>query len=69
MILMIDANEDVIAGAMCRQLSRTDLNMKKMVFSQTRAGGPNTYFRGTVAINGIWVSEQNGSNGGRIPAI
>ena len=32
--------------------------MKEVVFSQTRTKGPNTYFKGTVAIGGIWVSAE-----------
>ena len=58
MILMINANEDVIDGAMCKQLNRVDLNIKEVVFSQTRARGPKTYFRVSVTIDGIWVSEE-----------
>ena len=58
MILMMDATMDVIDGAMCKQLSRADLNMKEVVFSQTGTRGPKPYVRGTVAIDGIWVSEK-----------
>ena len=35
-----------------------DLNMKEVVFSQTRTKGPKAYFRGSVAIDGIWVTEE-----------
>ena len=58
MILVMDTNKDVIDGAMCKQLNRADLNMKEVVFSQTRTRGPKTYFRGTVAIDDLWVSEE-----------
>ena len=57
MILVIDANEDVIDGALCKQVRKTDLSMDEAVFSQTRRKGPKTYFRGSVAIDGIWVTE------------
>ena len=57
MILMMDASKDVNGGEICKQLSKADLNMKKVVFSQTRTRGPKTYFNWTVAIDGIWVSE------------
>ena len=57
-ILMMDANKDVIDGARCKQLRKSDLNTKEVVFSQTRTMGPKTYFKGTVAIDGIWVSEE-----------
>ena len=53
MILMMDADKDVIDGAMCKQLHKADLNIKEVVFSQTRTRGPKTYFRGSVAIDGI----------------
>ena len=55
---MIDANKDVVDGAMCKQLRKAYLNMKEVVFSQTRTNGPRTYFRGSVAIDGIWVTEE-----------
>ena len=32
--------------------------MKEVVFSQTRMKGPKTYSRGSVAIDGIWVTEE-----------
>ena len=52
-VLMMDANEDVIDGAMCRQLGEEDLNLREVVFSHTRAKGPKTYFQGKDAIDGI----------------
>ena len=58
MILMVDENKDVIDGAICKQLHKADLNMKEVVFSQTRTRGPKMYFKGTVAINGIGVSKE-----------
>ena len=58
MIPMMNANKDVIDGAMCKQLNKADLNMRELVFSQTRTRDPKTYFKGTVAIDGIWVSEE-----------
>ena len=53
----MNANEEVIDGAMCKQLNKAGLNMKEVVFTQTRREGPKTYFRGSVAIDGIWVTE------------
>ena len=35
-----------------------DLNLREVVYSRTEAKGPNTYFRGKDAIDGIWVSEE-----------
>ena len=57
-VLMMDANEDVVDGAMCKQLGGEDLNLREVVYSRTEAKGPNTYFRGKDAIDGIWVSEE-----------
>ena len=69
-ILMMDANEDVIDGAMCKQLNRAVLNMKEVVFSQTRTRGPKTYFGGSVAIDGMLMGvRRTGSNGNLVPAI
>ena len=50
---MMDVNEDIINGAMCKQLSKTDLYMKEVVFSQIKARGPKTYFKRKVAIDSI----------------
>ena len=58
MILVMDTNKDVTDGAMYKQPHKADLNMKGVVFSQTRIRGPKTYFRGSVAIADIWVSEE-----------
>ena len=52
MILMIDAHEDVIDGALCKQLHKADLSMNEVFFSETKRKGPKTYFRGSVAIDG-----------------
>ena len=57
-VLMMDANEDVINGAICKQLSGEDLNLREVVNYHTGTRGPKTYFRGKDAIDGIWVSEE-----------
>ena len=57
MILMMDADKDVIDKALYKQLYKADLSMKEVVFPQTRRKGPKTYFRGSVAIYGIWMTE------------
>ena len=54
---MMDADKDVIDGAMYKQLSKADLNMKEVVFSQTKVRGLKIYFKEKVAIDGIWASE------------
>lgn len=55
--LMMDANEDVIDGAMCRQLSGKYFTMSEAVYSATRTRGPSTNYKGSKAIDNIWVSE------------
>ena len=41
----MDANENVLHGIMCKQLVKDDLKMRE----------PKTWFRGSEAIEGIWV--------------
>ena len=55
-VLMMNANKDVIDGVMCKQLNKEDLSIKAVVFLQTRTKGPKTFFKGTVTIDVIWVS-------------
>ena len=57
MVLLMDANEDVVDGAMCRQLSSGDIGIREVVHSVTGAKGPNTHFKGVDAIDGIWVTK------------
>ena len=52
-ILVMDANEDVIDGEMCKHLRTGELNMKEVVYSQTHMRGPTTYGKGHVAIGKI----------------
>ena len=53
MVLMMDANEDVIDGVVCRQLRKADVRMREAVLTVTAGKGPNTYFKGSEAIDGI----------------
>ena len=55
MVLMMDANEHVEDGIMCRQLKEDDLKMTEAVHQQASGSAPKT-FRGSYAIDGIWVS-------------
>ena len=55
-VLMMDANEHVIDGELCKRLRSKDIGMREVV--NERAGpGPNTWFRGTDPIDGIWVTD------------
>ena len=53
MILMMEANEDVINGIMCRQLRNADIRMREAVHEVVAEKGPNTYFKGSKPIDGI----------------
>ena len=55
-VLMMDANEHVEDGIMCRQLKEGDLKMTEAVHQQASGSAPKTFFRGSHAIDGIWVS-------------
>ena len=57
-ILMMDANEHVINGALCRQLRGEDLRMSEAVHACTPGDGPKTWFRGKDSIDGIWFSDE-----------
>jgi hypothetical protein len=52
----MDANEHVEDGMMCRQLKADDLKMTEAVHQQASGSAPKTFFRGSYAIDGIWVS-------------
>ena len=58
MVLMMDANEDVIDGVMCRQLRKADVGMREAVHAVTTGKGPNKYFKGSEAIDGIWTTTE-----------
>jgi hypothetical protein len=56
-VLMMDANEHVIDGELlCKRLRSKEIGMREVVHE--RAGpGPNTWFRGTEPIDGIWATD------------
>ena len=55
-VLIMDVNEHVIDGAMCKQLTGKDLQMREVVHSETKGPGPKTWFGGKDPIDDIWVS-------------
>ena len=57
-ILMMDVNENMVDGAMCKHFGKDDLNMKGVEYSQTHMMGSKTYSKGQVAIDGSWLSEE-----------
>ena len=58
MVLIVDANENVLHGAMCKQLTREDLWTREVVHSATAGSGPKTWFRYSESIDEIWVSSE-----------
>ena len=54
----MDANENVIDGVMCRQLRKADVGIREAVHTVTAGKGPNAYFKGSVAIDGIWTTTE-----------
>ena len=57
-VLMMDANENVISGHMCKQLGEADIGLVEAVHDQIPGKGPKTWFRGNKAMDGIWVSRE-----------
>ena len=58
MVLMMDANEDVTDGVMYRQLRNVDINMQQAVYAVAAGKGPNTHFKGSEPIDGIWATSE-----------
>ena len=52
-VLIMDANKNVLHGAMCKQLTREDLRTREVVHSATAGLGPKTWFRYSESIGGI----------------
>ena len=55
-ILMIDANENVLTGQLADSLRADEVGMVEAVHSRTPGPGPKTWFRGKESIDGIWIS-------------
>ena len=53
---MIDTKEHAPDGFPCRELTAKYLNMKETVHDQVAGLAPNTWFRGSDPIDGIWAS-------------
>ena len=58
MVLMMDANEDVTDGAMCKQLRNADIGLQEAVHAAVDGKGPHTYFRGSDPIDGMWTTPE-----------
>ena len=55
-IMMMDANEHVSDGKMCKQLRQSDIDMHPAVDTTTPGTFPNIWFRGKIDIDDIWIS-------------
>ena len=58
MVLMMDANEDMTDGVMCRQLRSGDVGMREVVRAAVEGKGPNAHFKGPEPIDGIRVAKE-----------
>ena len=54
--MMMDANEHVSNGKMCKQLRQSDIDMHPAVDTTTPGTFPNIWFRGKIDIDDIWFS-------------
>ena len=79
-VLIMDANKNVLHGPIRKQLVKDDLKMREVVHSEMPGAGPKTWFRGSESIDGIWVSSDievirasylpfDGSLGDHIPVM
>ena len=57
LILMMDANSNVHSGKFARRLAGDDIEMKEGVHEAREGQGPNTHFRGSEPIDGIWFTK------------
>ena len=57
-VLIVDSNEDVTDGVICRQLRSADIGMREAVHAAMGGKGPNTYFRGSEPINEMWTTTE-----------
>ena len=55
-VLMMDANDNVLNGHITRALAEEGIELKEAVHTQTHGEGPKTYFRGKQSIDGIWYT-------------
>ena len=55
---MMDANEHVLDGKLCRQLTMPGIDLVEAVHRYTGLPSPPTFFRGSKPIDGIWVSPE-----------
>ena len=56
MLLMMDANENVLDGAMVKKMALSNIGMRAAVHSQTMGHGPKTHIRGSQSIDDIFFS-------------
>lgn len=52
-ILMMDANDNVLNGHIAKALAKDGIKLKEVVHAETQGHGPKTNFRGSQSIDGI----------------
>ena len=55
-LLMMDANENVLEGAMVKKMAKPDIGLRAAVHSQVPGHGPKTHIRGSQSIDEIFVT-------------
>ena len=56
LLVMIDANEHVLTGKMCRQLPAEGLDLREATKDVLGELCPNTHLLGSMPIDGVWVT-------------
>ena len=56
LIVMMDANEHVLTGRMCRQLANEDINLREITQDFHGSLCPNTHSSGSQPIDGVWAT-------------
>ena len=52
-VLMMDANENMVTGVMSKELAQEGIDMKEAVHGMTEGLGPKTHFHGKESIDEI----------------
>ncbi len=56
---MMDANENVVDGVMCKKLMEEGIDMRETVYQQVADRNPKTHSRSKESIGGIWGGFQS----------
>eukprot|EP00956_Cyclotella_meneghiniana_P013588 scaffold19721_cov38-Cyclotella_meneghiniana.AAC.6 len=56
LILMMDANEHVLTGKLCRRLSDASIGLREVTKDRLGSLCPNTHASGSIPIDGVWAT-------------